>query len=160
MITMGTRSDRSKSAWAGYGAALWALIFAVFHIIWATGWYIGLDAEQARIAFAKTSFLVYDLVVAGICVFAVLVGLALAMPWGSRISRRLVNLFAWAGTGLLVLRSIASIIQAVYLIASGQFVIESRGLWELWFYLGAILFGISTWRFWRHQTIQADELYQ
>ena len=143
--------NRFRIPWAAYAAALWALIFALFHLIWATGWYVGLDPEQARLAFAKTPFLVYDLVVAGMCAFAVPVALALAMPWGQRLPRRLVSLFAWSGTALLVLRSVASIIQTVYLIGSGQFVVESRGLWELWFYLGATLFSIGTWRFWRNR---------
>jgi hypothetical protein len=136
----------------GYAAGLWALIFAVFHLIWAAGWYVGLNPETARIAFAKTAFFVYDLVVAGICLFAVPVALSLVMPWGRRLPRRLVGLFAWGGTGLLVLRSVASIIQAVYLIGTGQFPMEIRSLWELWFYLGAILFSLSTWRFWRHSS--------
>ena len=138
-----------SSVW-GYAAAFWALIFAVFHLIWATGWYVGLNPETARIAFAKTPFFVYDLVVAGVCAFAVPVALALAMPWGRRLPRRLVGLFAWAGTGLLMLRSVSSVIQAVYLIVTRQFPVEIRGLWELWFYLGAILFGLATWRFWSH----------
>ena len=125
-----------SSVW-GYAAALWALIFAVFHLIWAAGWYVGLNPETARIAFAKTAFFVYDLVVAGVCLFAVPVALSLVMPWGRRLPRRLVGLFAWGGTGLLLLRS-------------GQFPMEIRSLWELWFYLGAILFSLSTWRFWRH----------
>ena len=43
------------SPWAAYGAAIWALIFAVFHIVWAAGWYPLLNAEQARIAFAVQS---------------------------------------------------------------------------------------------------------
>ena len=115
------------------------------------GWYVGLDPDQARIAFAKTPFLVYDLVVAGMCAFAVPVALALAMPWRQRLTRRLVGLFAWAGTGLLVLRSVASGAQTAYLVARGQFVVELRGLWELWFYLGAILFGLGTWRFLRQR---------
>jgi hypothetical protein len=38
--------------WASYGAAIWASIFAVFHIVWAAGWYPLLNAEQARVAFA------------------------------------------------------------------------------------------------------------
>jgi hypothetical protein len=138
-----------SSVW-GYAAALWSLIFAVFHVLWATGWYVGLNPETARIAFAKKPFFVYDLVVAGICVFAVPVALALAMQWGRRLPRRLVGLFAWGGTGLLVLRSVASVIQAVYLIGARQFPVEIRGLWELWFYLGAILFSLATWRFWHH----------
>jgi hypothetical protein len=142
---------RCGSSWAAYSAALWALIFAIFHVIWATGWYVGLDPEAARKAFAKTPFFVYDLVVAGMCAFAEPVALALAMPWGCRIPRRLDGLFAWTGTGLLLLRSVASVVQAVYLIGTRQFPVETRGLWELWFYLGATLFSLATWRFWRRR---------
>jgi hypothetical protein len=146
--------DHFSGSWAGYGAALWALIFAAFHIVWATGWYIGLEEEPASTNFAKRWVLVYDLVVAGMCAFAVPVALALTMPWGRRLPRRLVGLFAWAGTGLLMLRSMGSMVYTVYLIATGQFVvlIERWSLWELWFYLGAVLFGISTWNFWRVRT--------
>jgi hypothetical protein len=51
------------------------------------GWYVGLDHESASRAFAKTSFLIYDIVVACICTFAVFVALALVMPWGRRLPR-------------------------------------------------------------------------
>jgi len=142
-------SSPSRLSWAAYAAALWALIFAVFHVIWATGWYVGLDAERARTAFAKTPFFVYDLVVAGMCAFAVPV--ALAMPWGRRLPRRLVGLFAWGGMGLLVLRSVASVVQTVRLVGNGQFVVEANHLWELWFYLGAALFAVGAWHFWRER---------
>jgi hypothetical protein len=132
-------------------AALWALAFAVFHVMWATGWYIGLDPEQARLAFARTPFLVYDIVVAGLCLFAVPVALALEMSWSRRVPQRLGLLFALAGTGLLLLRSVASIVQTVYLIFSGKFAIGFSSLWEVWFYLGATLFGLATWNFWRYR---------
>lgn len=125
------------------------MIFAAFHLVWATGWYIGLEAEPARTAFAKRWFLVYDLVVAGMCAFAVPVALALTLPWGRRLPRWLVGLFAWVGVGLLVLRASGSLIQLLYMVATGTFVPRPRDLWEVWFYLGAVLFGISAWRFWR-----------
>jgi len=67
----------------------------VFHIIWAAGWYVGLDAEQAQKAFAKPWFMAYDLVVAGMCAFAVPVTLGLVQPWGRRLPRRLLGVFAW-----------------------------------------------------------------
>ena len=149
---MSARQTYRSSVW-GYAAAIWALIFAVFHVIWASGWYIGLNPETARVAFAKKPFLVYDLVVAAICIFAVPVALALAMSWGQHLPRRLVGLFAWVGTGLLVLRSMASVIQAAYLIGTGRFPVELRVLWELWFYLGATLFSLATWRFWQHPPV-------
>ncbi len=141
---------RSRPPLAAYGAALWALIFAVLHVIWATGWYVGLDPERARIAFSKTPFLVWDLVVAGLCAFAVPVALALAMPWGRRFPRWLVGLFAWGGTALLVLPSVASVVHTVYRVLSGQFGFGSVRWVNLWFYLGATLFSLATWRFWRH----------
>lgn len=151
-------SDTRFHAWPAYAAALWALIFGVFHVIWATGWYVGLDPEAARIAFAKTPFFIYDLLIAACCAIAVPVALALAMPWGRRVPRRLVGLFAWVGTGLLVLRSVASVLQSAYLIATGQFIVERRGLWELWFYLGAILFTIGTWNFWHSREPQRRDV--
>ncbi len=134
--------------WAAYAAALWALIFGVFHVIWAAGWYVGLDPEQARIAFAKTPFLVYDLVVAGMCAIAVLVAFAFVQPWGQRLPRKLLRVIAWSGTSLLALRACGGLIQTVYLVVTGQFSWELRiVLGELWFYLGAALWGFSVWRF-------------
>ena len=144
-------SSRFRISWPAYAAALWAAIFAVFHVIWATGWYVGLDPEWARLAFSKTPFLVWDLVVAGICAFAVPVALSLAMPWGRRLPRRLVGLFAWGGTALLVLPSVASVVQTVYRVCNGRSEVGSVRLLNLWFYLGATLFSLATWRFWRHR---------
>jgi hypothetical protein len=151
-----TCARHSAHSWAGYAAALWALIFAALHLAWAAGWYVGLEPEQARKAFDKTWFMVYDLVVAGLCALAVPVALALAQPWGRRLPRWLVGLFAWGGTVLLVLRGGGSIVQTVYLVATGRFVAEWMHLWELWFYLGAALFGLSTWRFWRPHPIPSN----
>lgn len=141
--------SRRSISWPACAAAVWALVFAVFHLLWATGLYVGLNHEQARMAFSKRGFLVYDLVVAAACLFAVPVALALAMPRARRLPRRLVGILAWTGTGLLMLRSGASLIQAAYLIATQRFDIKTMGIWEPWFYLGATLFGVSTWRYWR-----------
>lgn len=132
-----------------YAAAIWAFIFATVHVIWACGWYVGLDREQARVAFRKPIFLAYDVVVAAMCAFAVLVALAPVQRWGARLPHRLLHVCAWVGTGLLVLRAGASIIQMIYLVAKGRFAVEAVGMWEPWFYVGAVLFGVSTWRHWR-----------
>jgi hypothetical protein len=139
----------ARHYWLAYAAAGWALVFAGFHIVWAAGWYIGLDPVQAAAAFAVPWKLAYDLVVAGMCIVAVPVVLALAMPWGRRVPRRLLSTLAWTGTGLLVLRAVASLIEAVYLLLVGRFSLRDLGVWEPWFYLGATLFGINVWRYWR-----------
>lgn len=125
-----------------YAAAGWALIFAIFHIVWAAGWYPLLDAEGARIAFAVPWKWTFDVVVAVMCVVAVPVALASVTTWGRQMPVRLVTTLAWIGSTLLVLRSTASLIQAAYLMVTGRF--GGFGVWEPWFYLGAILFTLNT----------------
>jgi hypothetical protein len=144
-------TDRGQvgGSWVAYGAATWALVFAVFHLVWAAGWYVGLQAEEARRNFAEPWKLAFDLVVAGMCLLAVPVALALVRPWGRRLPRWLVGSLAWTGTGLLVVRAGGSLIQLLYMVVKGTFVPRPRDFWELWFYIGAVLFSLSTWRFWR-----------
>jgi hypothetical protein len=139
-------SRRRGQHWVAYAAALWASVFAVFHIIWAAGWYPLLNAEQTRIAFATPWKWAFDVVVAAMCVIAVPVALAPAMSWGQYVPRRLIYTLACVGSTLLVLRSAASVIQAGYFMATGRFRFAVLGIWEPWFYLGAILFSLSTWR--------------
>lgn len=121
-------------------------MFAVFHIIWAAGWYPLLDAEAARVAFATPWKWAYDVVVAGMCIVAVPVALATVMSWGEHVPRRLVYVLIWIGAVLLTLRATASLIQVAYFIGTGRFRLAGLGVWEPWFYLGAILFGLSCWR--------------
>jgi hypothetical protein len=128
-----------------YAAALWAAVFAVFHIVWAAGWYPLLDAEQARIAFANPWKWAFDVLVAAMCVIAVPVVLAPVMSWGQRLPWRLIYALACIGTALLVLRSTASLVQTGYLVSMGRLRFVAIGIWEWWFHLGAILFVLSTW---------------
>ena len=121
--------------WAAYAAALWAAVFALFHIVWAAGWYPLLDAEQTRIAFATPWKWTFDVLVAGMCVVAVPVALAPIMAWGQRLPRRLICRLAWFGSALLVLRSAAALVQTGYLIAVGRFRFAMIGIWDWWFFL-------------------------
>jgi Protein of unknown function (DUF3995) len=138
-----------ETKFAGYGAALWALLFAILHIAWAAGFYVGLPAEQAREAFQHTWFLAYDLIAAGMCVVAVFLALALVQQFGSRLSVRLVFFFGWFSTGILAVRGIAGVIKIVYLAAIGDDIANPQFLWDFWFCLGAALFGFGTWNFQR-----------
>lgn len=131
----------TSKTWLAYGAALWAFVFAIFHIIWAAGWYPLLDAHQARIAFATPWKWAYDVVVAAMCVIAIPVALAPVTAVGQHVPRRFVYALAWIGSTLLLLRS-TSLIQAGYLIINGRF--AGFGIWEPLFYLGALLFTLST----------------
>lgn len=138
-----------SSSWSAYAAALWAGVFAVFHVVWACGWYVGLNNAQAEVAFSRPWFVAYDLVVAAMCVFAVPVALSLGSSWGRRLPRWLLGGVAWAGTGLLLVRAAGSFFQALYFIATGRFDILATGIWEPWFYIGATLFTVCTWRYWQ-----------
>jgi len=80
------------------------------------------------------------------CVVAVPVALAPVTSWGQHVPRRLVYTLALIGPSLLVLRSVASLIQGGYFVVTGQFRLADLWPWETWFYLGAILFSLSTWR--------------
>jgi len=154
-------TDKSPvNPWMAYAAAAWAFVFAVFHLIWAAGWYVGLDAEKAKEMFAVPWKFAYDLVIAAMCVIAIPVAVAFVQPWGRHLPRKLFGAIAWFGTSLLVLRGAGSFIQTAYLVVTGQFAEGLRSvLWELWFYLGSILWGFSLWRFWRvtsKQKVQND----
>ncbi len=148
-VTTVRSRDRTSSSgsWAAYGAAIWALSFSVIHVVWAAGWYVGLNRESARQAFQQRWFLVYDLVVAVACVLGVAVALALVQPWGRLVPRRVVGVLAWSGTGLLVLRGGAGAVQTAYFAVTGGPWSPRTTFWEIWFCVGAVLFGVSTWRF-------------
>src|SRR4029453_10077980 len=130
----------------GYAAALWALIFGVFHLIWAAGWYPLLDAEGARIAFATPWKWTFDVVVAVMCFIAVPVALAPVTSWGKSSPQRLIYAIACIGTTLLLLRLTAALVQTGYLLAVGRFHFAIIGIWDWWFLVGTILFTVSTWR--------------
>ncbi len=146
---MHDKQETSRHRWIAYAAACWALIFAVFHIVWAAGWYILLDPVEAAAAFASPGMLAYDVVVAGMCIVAVPVALALALPWGRHVPRRLLISIALIGTGLLALRAVASLLQVAYFAATGRFRFQDLGVWEPWFYVGATLFTFNLLWYWR-----------
>lgn len=138
-----------------YAAAVWAAVFAVFHIIWAAGSYPLLDAEGARVAFANPWKWTFDVVVAAVCLVAVVVALAPVRAWGQHLPQGVVYRLAWIGSALLILRFVAAVSQTGYLVAVGRFRFAMIGLWDWWFVLGTVLFGVSTWRSRPHGTSAA-----
>lgn len=105
---------------------------------------------MARKVFHTTWKLVYDIVVAAICVLGVFLASAFVQLWGRRLPRRAVSFIGWCAIALLLLRSGGSIIQMIYFAVTGKLkgiLHHPMVLWELWFYLGTMLFCLSFWRF-------------
>lgn len=146
--TRANDSIRAETFWIEYGAALWAFIFALLHVAWAAGWYIGLDEETAGTAFARRWFLIYNLIAAGLCFFAVAAALAPVQFWGRRLPRRLVGTIISGAAAILILRGGAAVIKAIYPAINGG-ISSALPFWDWWFCLGAALFAVSAWRFWR-----------
>ena len=137
-----------------YAAAAWAFTFGIFHFIWAMGWYVGLDAKEAEKAFAKPLLYAFNLLIAAMCALAVPIALVFVRPSEKRKLHKFVSALAWTGAILLVLRSTASIVQTVYLLVTQQFSGELRVVvWEVWFYCGAILWGLTVWHFALRQAV-------
>ena len=89
-----------------------------------------------------------------LCVVAFAVALAIAQQWSRRIPYSLVWKLALGGTALLVLRGAAGVVQDIYIAAFRGNLRLAAVLWDLWFCLGAILFGISVRQFSRARKIR------
>jgi len=140
----------TSRGWPAYSAAVWALVFGAIHLAWALGWRAGLTPGQARNADSSPMFVVYALAVVVLCALAVIVALGLARPRPPRSERgaRLLSVAAWAGSGVLLLRAAGSIVPALTSLVAGRSLLWILP-WEPWFWLGAALFGASTWRYHR-----------
>jgi hypothetical protein len=148
--------ERTTHRWIAYAAATWASIFAAFHFMWAAGWYVGLDPVQAKAALAIPWMFAYNMLAAVMCVAATPVALALGFPGARCVPRRLLCAAALVGTGLLVLRATASLVQVIHRAATGRFTFREFSPWELWFYLGAALFALDVWSFWRRSAAEVS----
>ena len=155
-MTYGSRAHRVVAM----AAALWALSFGVVHLCWAVGQFVGLDPVAAREAFARPWMRAYNAAVIVACALGVPIALALAMPWGRALTGSSFrgSSFRWlaiAGTGLLVLRAIASLVQATICLTTGGCTLREIGRWEPWFYLGAALFVLDLMPFLRARSAAA-----
>jgi len=132
-----------------YAAGAWALIFGAFHLVWAAGSSVLLDPGFVASAYAQPSFVPACIAVAGLCVVAAVVAFHLSLPPARGSPRWLVGALAWGATGVLLLRSVASVVLLTRAIVTGGLPASIQLVWEPWFYLGAALFAVGTWRYWR-----------
>lgn len=111
-------------------AAVWALIFAALHVIWAAGVPIGLGAMPPMSGW----FLGYDVAVAAGC----LIGVAVAL-WGRRWMLIVVG-------AVPLLRGLIGLGQLAQELITGSYQPDPT-LWvEPWFVVGGVLFMIAARR--------------
>ena len=128
-------------------AALWALLFGLLHFIWAAGIYVGLPAEQAKEAFKRDWFYIYNLVAASL--FIVAVALAVALYIGKTTGKRFVIVCAWFCSAILLLRGTAAVLSNLYFMLDSAPNRTSITFWDIWFIIGGLLFVTSARRFQR-----------
>lgn len=135
--------DKLGNSVTRYGAAAWSFIFGMLHALWASGYYILLPAEQAAEAFKRNAFLIYNLVVVGICIVGFLLALIQSNIIRTKISNQAIKFFGYSVVALLALRGLAGLIQVFYLVIVHDKVLSLMALWDVWFCLGAFLYFLN-----------------
>lgn len=146
-------SSGRRAAWAGYAACTWALVFAVVHLYWGLGGTVGLPPGLS--VYDNTALFVIDLLAIPLCVLGALLALALVQPWGGRLPRWMLLSAAWGASALFVAHALPAVVDAV-VIALGQRTERltpvdrySLFLYEPYWLLGGILFGVTAWHYTR-----------
>lgn len=160
----GAASHRPCSArWPGYAACAWALVFAAQSIYHAAGGTVGAETIGPAIAepvrAREPAWVALMWVTAALKLIAALLALALVRPWGRVVPRRLLLAAGWCAVAVMgVYEGAASLVQHALMVAGVIDTPEGLGataarwhplLWDPWWLLGGILFGLATWRYQR-----------
>lgn len=157
------RPPRSWLDGVGYVACAWALIFSAQSFYHAAGGTAGAETIGPAIAepvLAREPLWVAAMwITGGLKVAAALLALALVRPWGRLLPRRLLLMAGWGAVAVMaVYEGAASLVQHALMVAgvidipAGLGATAARwhlALWDPWWLLGGILFGLATWRYQR-----------
>lgn len=150
-----------STRWAGYAACAWAVAFAAISFYWAAGGTIGVNTNAPAITthvLARDPSWIAIMWGAGVLkVIAGLLALALVRPWGRAIPHWLLLTAAWGAVAIMgVYEGGASLIQHALMVAGVIGTPEGLGatsarwhllLWDPWWLIGGILFGIAAWEY-------------
>jgi hypothetical protein len=160
--TAPTTHSRSP-AWAGYAAATWAFIFSLQSFYYAAGGTAGAETfppsmvqpVQAR----DPTWVAIMWATGALKVIAGVLALALVQAWGRKLPRWLLLAAGWGATALLGLyEGAASWVQHALMVAGAIDIPAGLGrtsaywhllLWDPWWFLGGVLFGLATWHYQR-----------
>lgn len=148
--------------YAAYAACAWAILFAIPSLYWAAGGQelghtIGGEIEQR--ARDREPGMVVTLWITGLIkVAGAIFALALVLPWGRQIPRRLMIALGWGGGLSMILYGASLMVQHGLMLTDvidRQESLDATALrwhfffWDPWWLLGGILFALATWFFMR-----------
>ncbi|MBA2277703.1 MAG: DUF3995 domain-containing protein [Chloroflexia bacterium] len=143
-----------RAVWSAYTACAWAFVFAVPSFYWAVGGTVGMQTiarDPDAIPLIDDPFVVFATGV--LKVLGGLLALALVQPWGRRF-RRWPRRLAWAAGGFLTLYGAALLVQHGLMLTGAVATPDVLGataarwhfwLWDPWWLVGGILFGLAAW---------------
>ncbi|MFG2222822.1 DUF3995 domain-containing protein [Streptomyces sp. NPDC048644] len=143
----------APGAW-GRIACAWAVAFAVLHFYWALGGSWGLSVSAGPLAEERPGwFVAVGLWGVGLlCLVGGSLGWLLAGPRPRRPAGRVITALGWCACAVLLARGI--LIEALLLTdAAGQEINVSPQqrlwtllLWNPWFLVGGLAFGLAAWK--------------
>jgi uncharacterized membrane protein len=133
---------------AAYFAAIWAVLFGILHLIWATGYYLWLSNKQAEQAFEKTWFYVYNLIAA--LLFLLAGGLGILLSNNKTKWKKLVIICGWCCAVILIIRGMSAVLLWLYFNISRNLNYTALSFWDIWFLIGGLLFLLSVRKFQRN----------
>ncbi|MFF2429300.1 DUF3995 domain-containing protein [Streptomyces mirabilis] len=153
-----------SSRWYGYLAAGWATIFASAHFFWALGGKVGLDISAGqRLADERPGWFVAGGLwgVGCLCLIGASVALGLrrrgvdGRPWA------FLKVLGWGIGGLLLFRGILVEVLLITGVAEVDGVSSAQKFWTLvlwnpWFILGGVLFGLAARSFGKGMTGEVE----
>ena len=167
-----TRIPRVESAlaWAGYAACAWAIAFATLSFYWAAGGTLGVETNAPAITrpvlAREPGWIALLWITGALKLIAGLLALALVRPWGRALPRRLLLAGGWVAFAIMALyEGAASLVQHALMLAGAIATPAGLGetsarwhllLWDPWWLLGGVLFGLATWRYQRPSHDRSD----
>ena len=150
-----------STAWAAYAATAWAAVFAALSFYWAAGGTAGAvtigPAIAAPVLARDPTWVAILWGTGALKLLGGLLALALVRPWGRLIPRRLLLVVGWGASALMGLyEGAASLVQHGLMAAGVLSIPDGLGatalrwhllLWDPWWLVGGILFGLATWSY-------------
>ncbi|WP_079173014.1 DUF3995 domain-containing protein [Streptomyces monashensis] len=159
-MLLAVREDRQGRTTArvwGRVACAWAVAFAALHFYWALGGNWGLSVSAGPLAEERPAWFVAAGLwgVGVLCLVGGALGWLLTRPWPRGRAGRVVKALGWSVCAVLLVRGVA--VEMLLLTdAAGRAVDVSPDqrlwtlvLWNPWFLVGGLVFGLSAWEFGR-----------